>query len=145
MDVIRRNTDYALRAMVRLAGSYDARLISTRVIADAEAIPYQLACKLMQKLSKAGIIESMMGPAGGFRLSRDPAKINLLEIIGVIQGPLSLNRCVLGAESCPVGDRCTISAKLKDLQGQMNDYLAGVTLAELVENRCEPKKKKGRS
>jgi Rrf2 family protein len=137
MDVLRRNTDYALRAAVRLAQESNGRAVSTRAIAKAEAIPYQLACKLMQKLNKAGLVESAMGPTGGFRLSKNLRDINLLDIIEAIQGPLSLNRCVLGADCCPVGGKCTISAKLKQLQGQINECLAEVTLAELVEKRAE--------
>jgi len=144
MDILRRNTDYALRALVNLAGHYGQEAISTRDIARAEDISYELACKLMQKLHNAGLVKSSMGPNGGFSLSKKPARINLLEIIGAIQGPLSLNRCLLGANVCPYQKGCTITAKLAKLQKYITNYLRGITLDELLQSRCAKKKNKAK-
>ena len=135
MDVIRRNTDYALRAMVNLAGHYGNEPVSARTISDEEEISYQLACKLMQKLHNAKLLESCMGPKGGFQLSREPAKINLLEIIELIQGPLRFNRCLLAIDACPRQKNCPVSEKLADLQKYMGNYLNDITLDELLRSR----------
>ena len=141
MDIIRRNTDYALRAMVNLAGHYGEGPVSTREIAQSEDISYQLACKLMQKLNNAGLVKSIMGPSGGFFLSRTPQKISLAEIIEVIQGPLSLSRCLLGKNVCTKQSRCPISGKLTKLQKNISDYLQGVTLDELLKHQSTKQSK----
>jgi Rrf2 family iron-sulfur cluster assembly transcriptional regulator len=135
MDIIRRNTDYAMRAMVNLAGHYGEDPVSTRDIAQCEDISYQLACKLMQRLNNAGLVKSSMGPNGGFALSRKPVKINLAEIIVAIQGPLSLSRCLLGKNVCPKQSSCPINAKLTKLQKNISDYLQSVTLDELLHHQ----------
>ena len=135
MDVIRRNTDYALRAMVNLAGHYRNEPVSTRTLSDEEEISYQLACKLMQKLHDAKLVESCMGPKGGYQLRSEPAKINILEIIEVIQGPLSFNRCLLSIDACSRKKDCPISKKLADLQKYVGNYLSGITLDELLRSR----------
>jgi Rrf2 family protein len=135
MDIIRRNTDYAMRAMVNLARQYGNDPVSTREISQSEDISYQLACKLMQKLNNAGLVNSSMGPNGGFVLSRTPAKINLAEIIDAIQGPLSLSRCLLGENVCPKQNSCPITAKLTKLQKNIGDYLQSVTLYELLQHK----------
>jgi len=132
MDVIRRNTDYAARLMVHLAKYYGNRPISTRMAAAKEQVPYQLACKLMQKLNNAKLVESCMGPKGGFVLGNEPSKINLLEIVEAIQGPVSMNRCVLNKNVCPREKFCTVREKLIDIQKSMTGKLASITLDELI-------------
>ncbi len=141
MDILRRNTDYALRAMVNLAGNYGGDPVSTRDIAECEDISYQLACKLMQRLNNAGLVKSTMGPNGGFALSRKPAKINLAEIIVAIQGPLSLSRCLLGKNVCKKQNGCPITVKLTKLQKNISDYLQSVTLDELLHHQGTKKGK----
>ena len=143
MDVLRRNTDYALRAMLNLTKHYGDEPISTRILADEEQIPYQLGCKLMQRLHDAKLVKSCMGPKGGFRLGRQPLKINLLEVIEVMQGAIRLNRCLLGLEVCERRKSCVISSKLAELQEKIRGYLAGVTLEGLAQSR-NIKVKRGR-
>jgi Rrf2 family protein len=144
MDIVRRNTDYALRAMVNLARNYEVGLVSSRTIALQEKVPYQLACKLMQKLHKAKLIRSTMGTKGGFCLSRKPDKITLLEVIEAVQESLSLNRCLLSKSKCPKLKTCTIRPKLAELQGYIGTYLKNITLAELAGNKSKKRNAKSK-
>ncbi|UCF43167.1 MAG: Rrf2 family transcriptional regulator [Planctomycetota bacterium] len=141
MDVLRRNTDYALRAMVNLARHYGRESVSTKQIASQENISYQLACKILQRLHNAKLVESCMGPKGGFRLSREPSKINLLELIRATQGPVQLNRCLLGVSECPRRPKCTVSNRLAELQRHIDGYLGAITLDELSTSRLMKKSK----
>ncbi len=135
MDILRRNTDYALRLAVNLAGRYGDGSVSTRALSDEEDVSYQLACKLMQRLHKEGLVESDMGPKGGFRLARPPQEVPILAVIEAIQGPLRLNRCLLGDGACQRQDGCPIRARIGRLQEQMDQYLGAVTLGELAQSR----------
>ena len=135
MDIIRRNTDYALRAAVELAGRFNGWPVSTREVADRQQIPYQLACKLLQRFHNAGIVKSEMGPAGGFILSRNPSKITVRKIVEIIQGPVRLNNCRL----CRLSRQCTVSPELARLQGQINEFLGGLTLRQLADTNSYKK------
>jgi len=132
MDVLRRNTDYALRAIVKVAGWRNAAPVSTKDLADSENIPYQLACKLMQRLHKAGLVESILGPEGGFVLKKPPVQISMLEVIHAIQGPVVLNRCLVGKNGCPLRKGCAVNPQLAGLQEFVDGFLRDVTLDKLV-------------
>ena len=132
MDVVRRNTDYAVRLMVNLARRYGDGPISTRKAASEEQVSYQLACKLMQSLQKVGLLRSSMGPKGGFSLSRKPSEISLLDIICAIQGSVSVNKCILIPKVCPRSKNCSVRNKLGKLQKSINESLAKITLDELI-------------
>ncbi len=134
MDVVRRNTDYAVRLMVNLAKHYRDGPVSTRVAASEEDVSYPLACKLMQKLHASKLIKSCMGPKGGFSLGRAPSKINLLEVVQAIQGPISLNRCLLSSDACTRQQNCPIRARLAGVQESISSGLAGITFDELVQS-----------
>ena len=137
MDVIRRNTDYALRAMVNLAGRYGQGAVSARVIAEQEDVSYQLVCKLLQKLQMAGFIRSMMGPSGGYKMAKPPSEITLGEVVDVMQGPVVINRCVTGDDSCPRQPGCGVSSSLRKIQKTLEEYLATVTLEQLLNENKE--------
>ena len=119
--------------MIGLARNYENGAVSTRSLADEQEVSYQLASKLMQRLHDAKLVDSCMGPRGGFRLSRAPADISLLEVVEVIQGPVRLNRCLMSDCACPRGGSCAVRAKITELQGHMEEYLSSVRLGDLVD------------
>jgi len=132
MDVIRRNTDYALRIIAELAVNYGGQLISARQLAKNQGVSDTLACKLLQKLSSAKLVKSSMGATGGFELAKEPKKINLYQVIQAIQGDVCFNQCVLDPKICPRRPKCPVNKKLASLQKYIEDALKGTTLEQLL-------------
>jgi Rrf2 family protein len=137
MDVLRRNTDYALRIMVNLADRFNGEFISARQLAEDGNFSYQLGCKILQKLHKTGLVKSDMGPKGGFALSREPSTINLMEIITALQGGIRLNRCLYGGKGCEFECECEVHTKLTCLQLYIDGYLSGITLQEVIDSQSK--------
>lgn len=133
MDLIRRDTDYAFRFVAQLAGAYDeGYLLSARVLAKDNGVSYTLACKILQKLAGADIVKSTMGPKGGFQLSKKPKAIEFKQVVDAVQGPVSVNKCLVGDYQCPLKGTCPAHPKMAALQSQINGYLKGLTLQEFV-------------
>jgi Rrf2 family protein len=86
----------------------------------------------MQKLNNAKLVTSCMGPKGGFVLAAEPSKISLLEVVEAIQGPISMNRCVLSKDACSRERTCAVREKLTEIQKSMTRKLAAITLDELA-------------
>ncbi|HYO41821.1 MAG TPA: Rrf2 family transcriptional regulator, partial [Candidatus Limnocylindrales bacterium] len=73
--------DYAVRAMLALARGNGNGLLSARRISDAMAIPVRFLPQVLADLGRAGLVEAAPGRSGGYRLTRDPSMISLLEVI----------------------------------------------------------------
>ena len=140
MNILRKNTDYALRIMGNLAGNYGQGSVSVRMLARQEDVSYQFACKILQKLQGAGLVESAMGPAGGYQLCREPGKITMLDVIQTMQGNITVNRCTDKNDNCPRQANCPVSSKLCQLQQCVDEFLRGVTFMRPSEVRKTPQK-----
>ena len=140
MSVVRQDTDYAMRVMVDLARHYEQEALSARQLALAGAISYQFACKILQQLHAANLVQSALGSRGGYCLSRPPAQITLRDIIEAVQGPVLVNKCMLGLDKCTRQLCCTVSKKLAELQDYVGSFLTGVTLDQLCQNRYPEEK-----
>jgi len=132
MDMIRRNTDYAIRAMSLLAVSHGDAPVSAATIAAEQDISYPLVSKLLQRLQEARLVASSMGVRGGFRLSRDPRRITLLEVVEAIQGKVSLNRCLVSTKACTRWRVCPARRRLGPIQETLREALRQTTLRDLM-------------
>jgi len=131
MNVLRKNTDYALRMMGNLAGNYGDGSVSVRKLAQQEGVSYQFACKILQKLQGERLVASEMGPGGGYKLCRAPEQITMLDVIRAMQGNVTINHCTDGYDRCERQSKCGVSGKLCQLQQRVDEFLADVTLRDL--------------
>ena len=132
MNILRQNSDCALRLMANLAARHDRQPVSVRILAQAEDISHQFACKILQKLHAAALLESVMGPTGGYRLACSPATISMLDVVNAMQGAIIVNRCTDSQDDCPRQADCPVSPKLCRLQQQVEKFFADVTLQDLL-------------
>ena len=125
-------SEYALRAMTYLAARPAGELSSQAAVSRVQSIPDTFLAKLFQTLVHAGLIVSKPGVHGGFALRQPSSQINVAQVIQAIDGPLSLNRCVLEPQSCERSERCPMHAVWLRTQESLMEVLEKVTLADLV-------------
>ncbi|MCK4376157.1 MAG: Rrf2 family transcriptional regulator [Candidatus Brocadiae bacterium] len=130
MAIIKRETDYALRVLARLAQADDFLPVSA--LAEDEDVPELFLRKIMQRLHRAGMAESRQGPFGGYRLARPAAEISLLDVVETAQGPLVMNECFAAPDICDRLESCPLRARLAEMQLELNAQLDELTLADVV-------------
>lgn len=119
-----------LHAMVLLAAKPE-RLISNREIAARLRVSPAHLSKVLQRLSKAGMVRSTRGPGGGFRLVKDREKLPLLKVYEAIEGRLNTKDCLLHSPVCG-SRRCIFGGMLRKLNKEVRDYLAKNKLKDLA-------------
>ncbi len=85
---ISRSTGYALLAVGYVAKHEKEGIILSQSIAKEYGIPLEYLLKILQQLVRANVLRSKRGPRGGFSLARPATKINLLEVIEAVEGPM---------------------------------------------------------
>jgi Rrf2 family protein len=117
--------------MLELALHYPTgQPVQLRRIASAHGIPARFLVQILQQLKAAGVITSVRGASGGYRLARPPGETSLGEVIGLIEGPNS-HGLIGGTDSTPVGR--VLLHKWQEIAHAETQILDSTTLADLVE------------
>jgi Rrf2 family protein len=131
-----KKADYGLMAMKHLAEHRDSSC-SAKDVAEAYGIPAQALAKILQRLVKAGLLQSQHGMNGGYTLARDPGAISAFEVIRAIDGPLFITSCVTVRGECGQTDRCTIREPLRRVNQSIELVLRGIKISEMREELIE--------
>lgn len=131
-----KTTDYALRVLSSMAGD-EERLWRVDDIFQKRAVPYRYLRKLMTSLANEGIIVSIQGKNGGYRLSKPSAQITLLEIVNIVDPEFVKCKCFFGFESCALQTSCVMHDKWVAIQNSVIATLSQTTLGEIkAGNKC---------
>ena len=136
-----KKADYGLMALKYLAeqaqqgqGTLNMNAAqSAKDIAEAYHIPPQLLAKILQTLTRGGILISTAGTNGGYALARPASEINAFEVIRAIDGPLFITSCITIHGTCDLHGHCTIKEPLRKVNDSIKDLLSGIRIADLVE------------
>ncbi len=114
--------------------------LSVDTLADYFEVPSAYLAKQMQLLRRAGIVQSVRGKGGGYRLARSPDNITLLDIVTAIEGPMPAFRCTEIRQNGPCGLQrkdckrpCEIAAAFLEAEQAYRDALAAKTLAAIMQ------------
>lgn len=119
----------ALHTVSYLSANAD-RLISSSDIARELGVSENHLSKVLQRLSRAGIVDSVRGPGGGFKMNQEWSRIKLIEIYEAIEGPLSQSRCLLHPSICK-GGRCKFGVFVRDTEAAARKVLKETSLSEM--------------
>jgi Rrf2 family protein len=127
-----RAADYAMRVMIHLAAqSGDGRLLLHQLSA-ATAAPESFLSKVLQALSRSGLISSRRGQAGGFAILPRGRKASMREVIEAVDGPICLNFCMRSGLSCDRKTWCPAHPVWKRAQRALLEVLEGTSVAALA-------------
>jgi Rrf2 family iron-sulfur cluster assembly transcriptional regulator len=131
--------EYGLRCILALAREGVDGQLTIPDIAEMEGLSVPYASKLLSILRKKGLIDSVRGRSGGFRIARPADRINLLEVLTALDGPLvapdHCSRFSGQLEKCIHGERCSVHDVLGDLAGYIGGFLERATLQQILDSR----------
>lgn len=138
---------YAVMAMADLAKrGGDERAVTLAEIAQRQDISLPYLEQLFARLRRGGLVKSIRGPGGGYRLARAAGETLVSEIVTAVDEPLEAVRCSSHSTGCmPGGVRCLTHDLWDDLGRHIHDYLSSVTLEDVVTGRLRQRRAAGAS
>ena len=129
-----KKSEYGLIAIRHIATKMSGDLVTAKEISDIYKIPFDLLAKVLQRLTKAGLILSVQGVHGGYMLARKSSEIPVSLIIHAIEGTAPvIAQCMSdGPQSCGVFTVCTIKSPLTRVQANIERAFDNMTLSEIV-------------
>jgi Rrf2 family protein len=109
----------AIRAMVYIVNYKKEGYVPIQEISKELNLSFFFLSKILQKLVKAGFLESHRGPKGGVKLAKRPSEISLLDIVEAIDGDTFFTECILGFKECSDTEPCAIHEKWAEKREQI--------------------------
>ena len=129
--VFSRQCEYALQAVTYLSRKPEGSKTSIRELSRRLKIPYHFLAKILQRLTKVGLLVSGKGPAGGFALSMPSKVITPFHIVDAIDGAEFVTGCVLGFPQCSESHPCAVHKEWGGIRDAMYQMLVSQNVAQI--------------
>ena len=123
--------DYGTMIMTILAADPE-RLYPTQELAERAHVAAPTVAKLLKLLTKAGLVESLRGAHGGYKLARPAAGITVADVICAIDGPIALTQCSHHKGGCAIESFCGVRTNWRLINQTVRHALEAVTLAQMA-------------
>jgi len=131
MIKISKMVDYGVVILAHLAGA-DA-LQNTATIAAATHLPEPSVAQILKSLNKAGLVSSVRGAAGGYKIAHSADDVTVADIVVAMEGPIALTACVdVGEAACGLSSICAVSGRWTHVNTAIETALDNVTLRDMM-------------
>ena len=131
MSKVSKKTEYGLLFIINLQGSSYKNPISIRKISDQLGLPYRFLFQIATQLKKKKIINSKEGKGGGYYLNKDLEKINVFDILNILNKGFDLVPCAHGA-NCKHKDTCGMYPGWQKMQKEIDSIFKNYSLKDLI-------------
>lgn len=136
MNRIHRKLEYALMALKYMSQKRPGELTTVKEICQRYGIPFDATARVLQQLVQAKLLKSEQGAYGGYLIIKDLSKVNLLELIERVVGPIEVVKCVTEHQQpdqcCDIQTKCNIMMPLIDLNEKLIKFYRDINVEELL-------------
>ena len=126
-----RKVEYALIALSHMHNKRDGSTTNTAEIASEYMIPQEILAKTLQQMAQEGIVKSILGPSGGYRLEEGVGEMSLMQIIEILEGPVGLVDCNINA-NCTQLDHCNIRRPIGIINERIKSTLNSIKFEDIT-------------
>jgi Rrf2 family protein len=125
-----RKSEYGLIALLHIDSQKDGELVTAKEIAETYQLPAELLGKVLQSLAREGLVESVQGSKGGYRLGTPIESVSLGEVIEKLEGPIVITPCCDGSLDCRQVKTCNIHNPVQRIQEEVREFFYTLSLSK---------------
>lgn len=130
--------EYGIRAMILIAQrSQRGERVGIKEISKGIACPEPFMAKILQTLSRQGLVSSIKGPHGGFYIGNKSERVSIADIVTAIDGDQLFTGCGLGLKACNEKKPCPIHYEFKEVRSQLKTMLSKATVEEFSDSLAQ--------
>ena len=131
--MLSQTAEYALRTILFIAQRNEEEgPVQTEAIAEALEIPRNYLSKILHRLAQEGLLRSTRGRGGGFVLSRPPAQLPIIDVVGLFDQIAPTRKCLLGRPTCSDVNPCEAHMAWKDMSERVARFFRDTTVADML-------------
>lgn len=128
--ILSQSAEYAIRSVLFLARKADGRFLDVSEISAATDVPSSYLAKVLGQLVHAGVLQSIRGPSGGYRLRESARELTLESLVGVFD-VVESRRCLLSPRRCGESPDCAVHQLWQPVAIRLREFLTTTTIADL--------------
>ena len=129
-----RQADYGILLLAEMASSAPGAIVAASELAATTGLPMPMVSKTLKVLAREGLLVSVRGPRGGYRLSRRAEDISVADVVSALEGPIAMTSCSeTSGGDCGIEAKCRVHGNWLKLNRVVIGALAGLSLAEMAE------------
>ncbi len=142
MNKLNRKIEYSLMALKHMVHKTPGELTTAKEVSETFKTPFDATARVMQLMASHGLLKSEQGACGGYQITKDLAKVTMLELIEVIEGSPTLVKCLNKEKEdfCEIQSTCNIVSPVHSLNQKLNEFYKSLTLKDLLKENLRDSK-----
>ena len=133
MNKIHRKVEYALIALRHMKDKEQGQLTTVKEICRAYGCSFDATSRVLQVMVQKGLLKSEQGAQGGYLILKDLNTVNLLDLIEIVIGPISVVKCLDSDKGgCEMQENCNVIAPLAFLNDQIVEFYRGININQML-------------
>ncbi len=125
-------TDYAMLIMSHMAKEPHS-ILSATSLAEVASLSTPTVSKVLKMLAEAGLVSSIRGADGGYRLTRPAQAISLVDVIAAMEGEFAMTECCEKLDTCVINGKCLLRENWRKINSTIQSFLAELTILDMLE------------
>lgn len=132
MVKLSRKLEYSLIALKHLSEKPEGELTSAKELSNIYGVSFDVVSRVLQALNQGGIAKSIQGVQGGYHLLKNLDEVTFFDLIELIEGPISLVRCIHDADACDLIKSCNVVSSVAILNSKVNEFYKTIKISDLM-------------